>query len=73
MMRTPGPELQRAIRFLSSADLTEGDRGPLSGRPDYEGLARRASELGHELSPGAVKEGFRLLMQARLVALRSRT
>lgn len=71
-MRAPGPELQRAIQFLSSPDLAEGDRGAFAARPDYEGLARRASQLGHELSPGAVQEAFRMLMRARLVALRSR-
>jgi hypothetical protein len=70
MKPTAGPELQRAIQFLSS--LAKGDRGPLPDRPDYEGLARLASEFGHELSPGAVKEAFRLLMRARLVALRTK-
>lgn len=70
MIRTPGPELQRAIQFLSGPDLAEGDREPLPARPDYEALARRASELGHELSPDAVKQAFRLLMRARLISLR---
>lgn len=68
MKRTSGPELQRAILFLSRVDLAKGHQAPLPARPDYECLARRASELGHELSPSAVMEAFRLLMRARLVA-----
>ncbi len=70
MKRSPGPDLQRAIQFLSSPDLAKGPRAPLPARPDYDCLARHASELGHELSPGAVREAFRQIMRARLVASR---
>ena len=70
MKPSPGPELQRAIEFLSSPDLAEGLPGPLPGRPDYESLARHASGLGHELSPGALEEAFRLIMRARLAIAR---
>jgi len=68
MSRSPGSDLQRAVEFLSSPDLGEG--APLPPRPDYDFLARRASELGHDLSPGAVGEAFRLIMRARLVGQR---
>jgi hypothetical protein len=70
MKRSPGSDLQRAIEFLSSSDLAKGRQGPLPARPDYEFLARHASEHDHDLSPGAVEEAFRLIMRARLVALR---
>lgn len=62
------PEIQRAILFLSGLAGSPG--APLPARPDYEALARRASELGQDLSPGAVEQAFRLMMRARLVALR---
>jgi hypothetical protein len=69
-MKAPtGSDLQRAISFLSGPDVAKGT--PLPARPDYEFLARRASELGHDLSPGAVQEAFRLIMRARLVGLRT--
>ncbi|HET9639685.1 MAG TPA: hypothetical protein VFP12_10795 [Allosphingosinicella sp.] len=70
MTRSPGPDLQRAIAFLSSLDLAKGHQAPLPARPDYECLARHASELGHELSPSAVQEAFRLIMRARLAVTR---
>lgn len=69
MKRSSGSDLQRAIEFLSGPDLVKGRQAPLPPRPDYEFLARHASELGHDLSPSAVKEAFRLIMRARLVAL----
>ena len=69
MKRPPGPDLQRAIRFLSGPGLAQA---PLPARPDYECLARRASDQGHDLSPDAVEEAFRLIMRARLVAMRPR-
>lgn len=69
MKRSPGSDLQRAIEFLSSPDLAKG-QAPLPARPDYECLARLASELGHDLSPGAVQEAFRLIMRARLAVTR---
>jgi hypothetical protein len=64
----PPTDLQRAIEFLSDPELATGT--PLPDRPDYESLARRASELGHDLSPDAAAEAFRLVMRARLVAAR---
>ena len=67
MKRAAGSDVQRAIEFLSSPDLAKAHQAPLPARPDYECLARRASELGHDLSPGAVQEAFRLIMRARLV------
>lgn len=70
MKRSPGSDLQRAIEFLSNPDLAKGHQAPFPARPDYEYLARHASELGHELSPGAVQEAFRLIMRARLAVLR---
>lgn len=70
MKRPPGSDLQRAIEFLSNPDLVKGHQAPFPARPDYEYLARHASELGHDLSPVAVQEAFRLIMRARLVALR---
>jgi hypothetical protein len=73
MKRSPGLDLQRAIEFLSSQDLAKGHQGPFPARPDYEFLARYALELGYDLSPGAVQEAFRLIMRARLVALRRLT
>jgi hypothetical protein len=69
MKRSPAADLQRAIEFLSGPDLAKG--APLPARPDYEFLARRASEPGHDLSPGAVQEAFRLIMRARLVVSRA--
>lgn len=69
MRRPSGPVLQQAIQFLSSPELAKG--ASLPARPDYEELARRASELGHALSPDAVQEAFRLIMRARLVASRT--
>ena len=73
MKRPPGSDLQRAVEFLSGPDLAKDRQAPLPARPDYEFLARRASELGHDLSPGAVQEAFRLIMRARLVVLRKRS
>ena len=69
MRRSPGSDLQRAIAFLANLDTAETRQAALPALPDYECLARRASELGHELSPGAIREAFRLMMRARLVAL----
>jgi hypothetical protein len=69
MKRPTGSDLQRAILFLSGPDVAKGTLLP--ARPDYECLAGRASELGHDLSPGAVREAFRLIMRARLVGLRN--
>ncbi len=70
MKRSPGSDLQRAIEWLSNPDLAQGT--PLPARPDYEFLARHASGPGHDLSPGAMREAFRLIMRARLVASRRR-
>ena len=70
MTRSPASDVQRAIEFLSDPDLAQGGQAPLPARPDYEFLARHASELGHDLSPGAVQEAFGLIMRARLVVLR---
>jgi hypothetical protein len=65
-----GSEVQRAIAFLSSPELGDGRSWALPPQPDYEALARRALELGHHLSPGAVEEAFRMMMRARLVPSR---
>ncbi|HYW14861.1 MAG TPA: hypothetical protein VE891_01725 [Allosphingosinicella sp.] len=70
MKRPLGPDLQRAIEFLSSPDLANSDQGSLPARPDYEILARHASGLGHDLSPDALREAFRVMMRARLMVLR---
>lgn len=67
MTRPGGSEVQQAIAFLSTADLTNVD-GPLPARPDYESIARHAASLGHDLSPGAVRQAFQHIMRARLVA-----
>ena len=64
-----GSDVQRAIRFLSGPDSTAPDRLPLPPVPDYESLARHAAQLGHDLPPDALREAFRLIMRARLVAL----
>ena len=68
MKRPTGPDIQRAIQFLSTAELAEGGETGLPGRPDYEFLARHACGLGHDITPGAVREAFRRIMRARLVA-----
>jgi hypothetical protein len=68
MRRSSDPDLQQAIEFLSNPDLAKNLHAPIPGRPDYEYLARLASRLGHDLSPGAVKEAFRLIVRARLIA-----
>lgn len=68
MKRSPSSDLQRAIEFLSDPDWAKGHQAPLPARPDYKFLARHAAELGHNLSPNAVQEAFRLIMRARLVA-----
>lgn len=70
-MNRPGSDVQRAIEFLSGPDWTEGLQAALPPRPDYESLARHASGLGHDLSPDALKEAFRLVMGARLIGLRA--
>jgi hypothetical protein len=70
MTRSPTPELQRAIQFLLNPGLAKERQTPLPDRPDYDCLSRYASELGQEFSPDAVKEAFRQIMRARLVASR---
>lgn len=70
MKPSPSSDLQRAIEFLSNLDLAKGRQAPFPARPDYEFLARHASEPGQDLSPGAVQEAFRLIMRARLVVSR---
>lgn len=72
MKRPPGPDVQRGIEFLSNPDLADGRKAPLPDRPDYQALARRASEHGHDLSPDALQEAFRLMMRARLLVLGKR-
>lgn len=71
MKGSPGPDLQRAIEFLSNPDLAKGLPAALPARPDYEFLARHACERGHDLSPDAVEEAFRLILRARLVLVRN--
>lgn len=67
MKRLPSADLQRAIEFLSSPDFaTEASLPP---HPDYESIARCASEAGAPLAPDVLREAFRLIMRARLVAL----
>jgi hypothetical protein len=68
--RPSGPDIQRAIEFLSTAALADSAEDSLPDRPDYDFLARRASGLGHDVTTGAVKEAFRRIMSARLVASR---
>lgn len=69
-MTSPRPELQRALSFLSSSALTTtGDQSPLPAAPDYNALAQRARASGHDLSPSAIEEAFRLVMCARLAVL----
>jgi hypothetical protein len=70
MKRSPGSHLQGAIEFLSNPDLAKGHQAWLPARLDYGFLARHASGLGYDLSPGEVQEAFRLIMRARLVATR---
>lgn len=67
MKRPAASDVQRAIQFLSSPEFAGGRHGPLPARPDYEFLARQASGLGHNVSPGAVREAFRLIIRTRLV------
>jgi hypothetical protein len=62
-------EIQRAIDFLSGPEL-EAMSASLPPRPDYEALARLARGLGHELSPGAIREAFRTMMRARRLGSR---
>lgn len=61
-------DVQRAIDFLSGPKLREMRLDTLPARPDYEVLAQRARELGHDLSPDTVREAFRLMMCVRLAA-----
>lgn len=63
-----GADVQRAIEFLSGPDSAGLRRLPLPPRPDYERLARHAAELGHALPPDALREAFRLILRARLLA-----
>ena len=70
MNRPSGPDIQRAIEFLSTAALADVGEVSLPDWPDYDFLARRGSGPGHDVTPGAVKEAFRRIMSARLVASR---
>jgi hypothetical protein len=63
-------EIQRAIDWLSGPDLQDLHRGVLPPHPDYDALARHARLSGRELSPDAIREAFRLMMAARLLARR---
>ncbi len=65
-----GSDVQRAIDFLSGPKLWEMAPAKLPHRPDYEALAQRARALGHDLSPGAIQEAFRLIIRVRLLASR---
>lgn len=65
-----GSDVQRAIAFLSSPEPGSIPRAALPPHPDYESLARHARDLGHDLSPGAIQEAFRLILRARLLASR---
>jgi hypothetical protein len=62
-----GPDIQRAIDFLSGPASGKMQGEALPARPDYDAIARYAGELGHDLSPEAVREAFRLMMRARLL------
>jgi hypothetical protein len=62
-----GSDVQRAIDFLSSPNLKEGQWATLPPRPDYEVLAWHARELGYDCSPEAVQGAFQLMMRARLL------
>ncbi len=66
-----GSGVQRAIDFLSGSKSREMVPDTLPPRPDYQALARLALELGQDLSPDAVQEAFRLIMRARLAAVRA--
>jgi hypothetical protein len=72
MKRSPRSDVQRAIEFLSDSDLFGPHGVPLPARPDYQFLARQASDLGHDLPPDAVQQAFRLMMRARLLVMRQR-
>lgn len=66
MTRASLKDLQRAIDFLERAN----DLAPQRDVPpqiDYAALAALAEEHGIELDAEAIEQGFRLLMQARLV------
>lgn len=63
-------DLQKAIDFLVGLDLTDAQRRALPGIPDYEALADQARRDGVTLSPVALQEGFRCLIQARIVGTR---
>ena len=65
----PGPrEVQRALDFLSGLEAARIDWSRLPPWPDYAAVARLAGDVGIELSEGAVREAFRVMMQARSLA-----
>ena len=63
-------DVQLGIEFLVDLDLTGMQHGALPDVPDYSALAREAEKNGFAVSPAALQEAFRLLMQARMLGPR---
>jgi hypothetical protein len=61
-------DLQRAIDFFSSLEAATVEWSRLPDRPDYAAIALIARESGIELEETALREAFRLMMQARRLA-----
>lgn len=62
--------VQQAIAFLTSLDPDDVARADLSPRLERDALIRIAADRGFRLSAEALEEGFRVLIRARLLALR---
>lgn len=69
-MTDPRPsDLQRAVNFLSSADLLNTSCALPDG-PDYAALTQHARNLGRDVTPHAIRCAFQLIMRARLMSER---
>jgi hypothetical protein len=68
---SPG-ELQGAIDFLSRLEPAGIDWSLLPDRPDYAAVAQMARAGGRELDEDALREAFRVMMQARRIRTASR-
>lgn len=63
-------EVQQAIDFLSNLDPREVSPAALPPRPDVDALVRIAEQRGLPVRGAALREGFRIMMRARLLASR---
>lgn len=59
---------QRAIDFLSGLEIRAVDFSSLPASVDYGALLRLARQSGVETDEAALREGFAVIMRARLIA-----